>query len=132
MSWLILLRNITNITKFYSASHEGVALTVNLLQEVELLILKKYQMQKLAQEILILLKENVYSVMYIVSLFEQKGFFCVGGCLKRSVLNELCIHSMLFPKESYITELIVRWFHESLAHSDREITLNELKEKDTE
>ena len=53
----------------------------------------------------------------------------MGGRLKRSPLNELCIHPVLLPKEGYITQLIIQWHHTETKHSGRGITLSELKSK---
>ena len=53
----------------------------------------------------------------------------MGSRLKRSPLNELCIHPGLPPKEGYITQLIIQWCYDKIQHSGRGITSSELRSR---
>ena len=57
---------------------------------------------------------------------EENGLIRVGGRLKKSFLEFVAVHPVL-SKAGNVTKMIVRWFHERLAHSGRNITLNELR-----
>ncbi|XP_057290844.1 uncharacterized protein LOC130613498 [Hydractinia symbiolongicarpus] len=75
-------------------------------------------------------KSNLISSSTIYKLnpfVNSHGILRVGGRLRNANFDENVIHSILLPKNSKITELIVRWCHEKVAHSGRGMTLNELR-----
>ena len=84
--------------------------------EAELLILNMYQKPKIAEEILILLKEKEPSILnsshicFLYPLLEQENFIIV----------------ILLTKKGYITELKITWCLESTVHSCGKIILNEI------
>ncbi|XP_057305339.1 uncharacterized protein LOC130642266 [Hydractinia symbiolongicarpus] len=74
-------------------------------------------------------KSNLISSSTIYQLnpfLDSHGILRVGGRLRNANFDENVIHPILLPKNSKITELIVRWCHEKVAHSGRGMTLNEL------
>ena len=52
---------------------------------------------------------------------------CVGGRLEKSFLNDACKHPILFPKVGKITDLLIKHHHKLTGHSERGITLNEIR-----
>ena len=48
----------------------------------------------------------------------------VGGQIRRSGLNEVCVHPIILPKKLKVTELIVKWCYLKASHCGRCITLN--------
>ena len=75
-----------------------------------------YQKPKIAEEILILLKEkepnilNSSHICFLYPLLEQENIIIV----------------ILLTKKGYITELKITWCHESTVHSCGKIILNEI------
>ena len=55
----------------------------------------------------------------------------MGGRLKRSPLDELCIHPVfILPIEVHITQVIIEWCHGKIQHCCRGITLSELRSRE--
>ena len=52
----------------------------------------------------------------------------VGGRLQRSTLDYSLKHPIILPKESTITEAVVRFHHQSTFHSGRGITINQIRD----
>ena len=88
---------------------------VNLLNEAENIIWKLYQKRCFLEEISALSKiveskslvKKSSSTYSLDPVLNDKRLLFVGGRLKRSPLNKLCIHPVLLPKEKYITQLII-------------------------
>ena len=58
---------------------------------------------------------------------DTDGVLRVGGRLKRAMLDTNEVHPIILPKTNLITEVIVTWCHENVAHSGRSMTLNNLR-----
>ena len=137
--WVILFKNkfLKPIKRKPKDTDAGMEFNVNLLNEAENIILKLYQKQWFLEEISALSKtveskslvKKSSSIYSLDPVLNDKGLLCVGGRLKRSLLNELCIHPVLLPKERCITQLIIQWCHGETQHSGRGITLSELTDR---
>ena len=137
--WVILFKNkfLKPIKRKPEDTDAGMEFNVNLLNEAENIILKLYQKQWFLEEISALSKtveskslvKKSSSIYRLDPVLNDKGLLCVGGRLKRSLLNELCIHPVLLPKERCITQLIIQWCHGETQHSGRGITLSELRDR---
>ena len=57
---------------------------------------------------------------------DTDGILKVGGRLKRSMLDINKVHPVILPKTNLITEAIVTWCLENVAHSGRSMTVNNL------
>ena len=57
----------------------------------------------------------------------EKGILRVGGRTKKSTLEYELKHPVLLPREGHITSVIMRYYHEKVAHAGRGITINELR-----
>ena len=51
----------------------------------------------------------------------------VAGRIQRSSISEEIQNPILMPKTSKITEVIVRWCHQRVAHAGRGLTINEIR-----
>ena len=58
---------------------------------------------------------------------DSNGLLRVGGCLKYANLNDDVKHPMILPKNSHVTSLLIRDFHERTLHQGKGITLNEIR-----
>ena len=61
---------------------------------------------------------------------DGKGTCRVGGQIRRSGFNEEYMDSVILPKKSNVTELIVKWCHLKAVHCGRGILLNEIRDRD--
>ena len=57
------------------------------------------------------------------------GVLCVGGRLRNAPITEDAEHPILLPKKHHVTDLIVRKYHEELAHAGREHVLASVRLK---
>ena len=70
------------------------------------------------------------SIFKLDPFLDTDGVLRVGGRLKRSMVDINEVHSGILPKANLITEAIVTWYHENVAHSGRSMTLNNLRKND--
>ena len=139
VAWIILFKNklLKSIKTKPEDTDAGMKFNVNLLNEAENIILKLYQKQCFLEEILALSKnveskslvKKSSSIYKLDPMLNDKGLLCVRDRLKRSPLNEICIHPALLPKEEYITQLIIQWCHDETQLSGRGITLSKLRSR---
>ena len=59
---------------------------------------------------------------------DDNGLIRVGGRLKRSLLDSSVKYPIVVPKHSEIAKSIVRFYHDKVFHSGRNITMNEIRE----
>lgn len=58
---------------------------------------------------------------------DSNGLLRVGGRLKYANLNDDVKHPIILPKNSHVTSLLIRDFHERTLHQGKGITLNEIR-----
>ena len=64
--------------------------------------------------------------MYQLDPFiDDSGLIRVGGRIRRADVPRGIAHPIILPRKSYITELIVEYFHKQTAHSGKDTTLAE-------
>ena len=139
VAWIILFKNklLKSIKKKPEDTDAGMKCNVNLLNEAENIMLKLYLKQCLFEEISGLSKtveskslaKKSSSIYSLDPILNHKGILCVRSRLKRSPLNEFCIHPVLPPEEGYITQLIIQWSYDKIQHSGRRITSSELRSR---
>ena len=59
---------------------------------------------------------------------DSDGLLRVGGRLRKSRLSYSEAHALVLPKQSNISEAIIQWCHENVAHGGRGMTLNNLRQ----
>ena len=91
-------------------------MTVADLQAAETLIVKEVQKQCL----------NKKQLGYLNPVEDRNGIIRVGGRLGNSSLSEETAHPVILPRTSHVTELVVEHHHNSTAHPERGMTLNEI------
>ena len=55
------------------------------------------------------------------------GLMRVGGRIRRAEIPRNLAHPVILPKESHVTTLIIRHFHERSNHAGMNTTLSELR-----
>ena len=99
-------------------------------------IVKMVQLKSFQEEIKILsvnsdsrIEVNKSSKVYKLNPFlDSDGLVRVGGRLWKSRLSHSEAHPLVLPKQSNISEAIIRWCHENVAHGGRGMTLNNLRQ----
>ena len=122
----------------------GDYLTVNLIEEAELLIIRWLQAVHFKKELMMLKKITSDStdraslrcrkallkgcnISQLDSFLDKNGILRVGGRLKKSNFDINQKFPILLPKNSQVTSLIICWFHNLVEHRGRHITLNEIR-----
>ena len=75
-------------------------------------------------------KTNIktYSSLYKLDPFvDEDGILRVGGRLRRASLSDDMKFPIILPRNSHVTTLIVRYFHERSSHQGKTMTLNEVR-----
>lgn len=102
-------------------------------KEAELVIVKLVQGEAFPDLIKNLKRENATiktedSKQCKLSPFLDKdGVLRVGGCHNQATLHPFVKHPALLPKNSHISSLLVKHFHETTQHQGHRMTMNELR-----
>ena len=99
-------------------------------EEAESTILKLLQTESFAEEIHLLKKKTLPKGNRLYKLdpfLDDLGILRVGGRLRRSCLSYNVQHPIILPKSGHLVELIIRHYHEKVAHQGRGFTVNELR-----
>ena len=99
--------------------------------KAEILIIKAVQLNMFNDEYQSLKSKvhvNKSSPLYKLDPFiDDDGLMRVGGRLRRGNFDNNLKHPVILPKESHITELIIRHYHQKSHHQGRNITLNTIR-----
>ena len=91
--------------------------------------IKKLLQEKYFSKDLIALKNKSKNSLSSLDPFvDELGLIRVGGRLSRSLLDFAVKHPVVLPKQSSISEAIVRHFHDKVHHSGRGITMNSIRD----
>ena len=106
-------------------------INMELLEKAQKMIFKMLQQHSFSHEISSLKSNTIIhrssSLFKLDPFLDTDGVLRVGGRLKRSMLDINEVHPVILPKANLITEAIVTWCHENVAHSGRSMTLNNLR-----
>ena len=69
-------------------------------------------------------QSNIYK---LDPFLEKKEILWAGGRIIKSTLEYKLKHFVLLPRKDHITLVIMRYYHEKVAHIGRGITINELR-----
>ncbi|KAI7796759.1 hypothetical protein IRJ41_005739 [Triplophysa rosa] len=103
-------------------------------KEAELTIIKMVQQSAFDDEIQSLKQRkeikssNQRNKLHRLNPFlDEYGILRVGGRLRHSALHPHVKHPAILPKDSYISTLLVKYYHERVHHQGRGMTVNELR-----
>ena len=71
---------------------------------------------------------NQASCINFDPFLDGDGFLQVGGRLGKSRLSHIEAHPLVLPKQSNISEAIIQWCHENVAHGGQGMILNNLRQ----
>ncbi|KAI7803965.1 hypothetical protein IRJ41_014094 [Triplophysa rosa] len=100
--------------------------------EAELFIIKLVQQESFSDEIKSLKLKKVVNTkknrLYKLNLFlDKEGILRVGGRLSQATLHPYVKHPAILPKNSHMSVLLTKHFHEKVHHQGRGMTMNELR-----
>lgn len=72
------------------------------------------------------LKES-FSLRKLDPFIDSQGILRVGGRLRNASLPFEVKFPVILPRRSHVTTLVIRYFHESVKHQGRGMTLNEIR-----
>ncbi len=58
---------------------------------------------------------------------DENGLIRVGGRIRSANMDDRVKHPIVLPKKEYLSELVVRQFHERVEHQGRGITMNKVR-----
>ena len=98
---------------------------------VESLIIKSFQRRSFSNELKILEMKGILnkksSIYTLDSYLDKRGLLRVGCRIQKSSASEEIKHPQLLARKSDIAVMIIRWYHEKVAHSGTGITMNNIR-----
>ena len=132
--WIRARKAIAICQKYLKVlQHQNVhkSISVDDLSQAEIFIVKAVQLNLFNDEYQSLKTKNYVSrssKLYKLDPFiDDDGLIRVGGRLRRGDFDINVKHPVILPKESHITELIIRHYHQKVHHQGRNITLNTIR-----
>nr|XP_054606831.1 uncharacterized protein LOC129166991 [Nothobranchius furzeri] len=126
-----LKRRVAEHKRLKQRTNEGTSLEER--KDAEIAIVKLVQREAFPDEIQSLkAKEGVVKTKYsklkgLNPTLDEDGVLRVGGRLNQSALHPHIKHPVILPKNSHISSLLVKHFHERIHHQGRGMTVNELR-----
>ncbi|CAI5654355.1 unnamed protein product [Oreochromis niloticus] len=127
-----LKRYVKEAKDHKSRSHDISSLQER--KEAELTIIKMVQETAFAQEIKTLqhhdvmqMKDKVNKLHKLCPFLDDQGILWVGGRLTHAALHPNVKHPAILPRDSHVSALLVKHYHEKTYHQGRGITMNELR-----
>lgn len=116
----------------YKKDFRGTDLTCEDLKKAETQIVKYCQKQRFTEDLAMLMehqKVKKSSSLYKLNPVCLDGVIRVGGRLSRAAMPDDAKQPAILPKDSHITELVLRNIHEITAHAGRNHMLAQLRQR---
>ena len=101
------------------------------IQTAEMEIIESVERRYLGKEIVLLSKqkklESNNRLFKLDPYVDAQGVLRVGGRIRKSLIQQEIQHTVLLSKDCRITNLIVSWCHDQVAHAGRGITINQVR-----
>ena len=106
------------------------------IQDAEIIIIKLHQRRYFKDENSILIRmrngeevtiQTSSKISNLDPFIDENEVLRVGGRIKRSNLNTEYFHPILLSGECIVTNLLVKWYHQSVDHGGRGYTLNKIR-----
>ena len=130
-----------------SEKESSKSVLVEDLEQAEYTVLKNVQRHHFQAEITVLRKlkdgqfvnktetrtrnqnlKRVSSIQRLDPFIDEHGIIRVGGRIRRADVTFEEKHPVILPKNSHVTTLIIRHYHETVQHQGRLLTLNEIRQ----
>ncbi|XP_052386018.1 uncharacterized protein LOC127933238 [Carassius gibelio] len=133
--WLRMIKAVARLKRYVKEAkdHKKSCNIVNLQEtkEAEVTIIKMVQAAAFTQEIKTLQHQEVMQTKNRVSklcpFLDNQGLLREGGRLTHAALHPNVSHPVILPKNSHVSTLLVKHYHEKTYHQGRGITMNELR-----
>lgn len=100
-------------------------------REAELMVINMVQETAFSQEIQSLQRHKMLTkdnkLHKLCPFLDDHGILRVGGRLTHAALHPNVKHPVILPKDSHVSSLLVKHYHERAYHQGRGITMNELR-----
>ena len=97
------------------------------IQTAEMEIIESVERRYLGKEIVLLSKqkklESNNRLFKLDPYVDAQGVLRVGGRIRKSLIQQEIQHTVLLSKDCRITNLIVSWCHDQVAHAGKGITI---------
>ena len=101
------------------------------IQTAEMEIIESVERRYLGKEIVLLSKQKKLESNNRLFKFDPyvdaQGVLRVGGRIRKSLIQQEIQHTVLLSKDCRITNLIVSWCHDQVAHAGRGVTINQVR-----
>ena len=101
------------------------------IQTAEMEIIESVERRYLGKEIVLLSKqkklESNNKLFKLDPYVDAQGVLRVGGRIRKSLIQQEIQHTVLLSKDCRITNLIVSWCHDQVAHAGRGVTINQVR-----
>ena len=106
------------------------------IQDAEIIIIKLHQRRYFKDEISILIRmrngeevtlQHSNKISNLDPFIDENEVLCVGGRVKQSNLNTEYVHPILLSGQGIVTNLLVKWYHQSIGNGGRGYTLNKIR-----
>ncbi|KAL3975616.1 lysophosphatidylglycerol acyltransferase 1 [Sarotherodon galilaeus] len=137
--WSRMIKAVARLKRYVKGAkdHKSRSHDISSLQErkeAELTIIKMVQETAFAQEIKTLqhhdvmqMKDKVNKLHKLCPFLDDQGILRVGGRLTHAALHPNVKHPAILPRDSHVSALLVKHYHEKTYHQGRGITMNELR-----
>ncbi|XP_060763802.1 uncharacterized protein LOC132872763 [Neoarius graeffei] len=136
--WSRLVRAVARLTRRVKQAkglpqRSSEATTLEERRAAELMLIRMVQRDSFAQEIQYLRHCNgerteVMNKLQKLSPFlDEEGVLRVGGRLTHAALHPHVKHPAILPRDSYLSSLLIKHYHERVHHQGRALTMNELR-----
>ena len=131
MAWILRFTKILKSRISKTCFHLSPTIYIEEIEEASDFIMKFAQSKHFSHELSTLkTTQNISLQSRIIKLdpfVDNKGLIRVGGRLQHSQLEYKEKHPVVLPKDAKISELIVRYCHDLVAHAGRGLTINEIR-----
>lgn len=125
--WLRLM----TILRHASGGLEKEFLTSKELRQAESTIVRMVQLETFANEFREITKGNpvprASPLRWFNPQISDEGLLCVGGRLQQSQESDRMKHPIILPARHFLTELIIRYYHERLLHAGTQLLLSSIR-----
>ena len=101
------------------------------LKSAEREVIKSVQQRHFKEEIIALHNENYLKssskILKLDPFLDRDSILKVGERIGKCDISDEIQHPTLLPKSCKTTELIIRWFHDKVAHAGRGIIINQIR-----
>ena len=101
------------------------------IQTAEMEIIESVERRYLGKEIVLLSKqkklESNNRLFKLDPYVDAQSVLRVGDRIRKSLIQQEIQHTVLLSKDCRITNLIVSWCHDQVAHAGRGVTINQVR-----